>query len=95
MMISSESSDEDFIPKRPAENKDKEKPDTKKSDEPIKTEKNCDFGSGSSSAHLPKQSGKGKEPANEGTSTFTTPSSDSVSSSEFSSDSSSSDQFLE
>jgi hypothetical protein len=98
MMISSESSDEDYTPKKPSENNEKEKQnqtEKKKSEVPIKTEKNCESECSSSSAPLPKQSVKGKEPANAGTSTFTTPSSDSESSSESSSDSSSSDQSLE
>ncbi len=78
MMISSES-DEDYTPKRPAENKEKEKSDTKKSDEPIKMGKkeNCDFESGSSSAPHTKRIKQGIESLNEGTSVFKTPSSES------------------
>ena len=94
MMISSES-DGEYTPKRPSEenkkNKDKEKLDAKKTDEPIKNEEIKKFvsGSGSSSAPLPKTTKLDKE---DGTSLFMTPSSESATSSDSSSDSSSSEE---
>ena len=98
MMISSES-EEEYTPKRPKENSDKKKTDTKKSVQPIKkenAENKSDFGSDTSSVSPLKQVDKEKAWTTGHTSTFTTPSSESDSSSESSSDSSSSsDQTLD
>ena len=101
MMISSES-DDGFSPKRPSGNKDtkkSEKPirDENKSESPIRgreDDRNCVFGSSSSTHPLEKSTEQRKGSPNKETSTFTTSSSSSDSSSDSSSESSSSEGAL-